>query len=128
MTRARHLTAVLLAAGVGAAFFVAPASGGPTAGKAAKVKTVGVYDDYFAPADLKIGKNTSVRWVWDQFNGESHNVRLAKHPAGVKPKQFKSGTGTFGIKFKRKFTVKGTYKFYCSLHKDVMRMTVKVGK
>lgn len=127
--RAKQLAAVLVAATAGAAFFVAPSVGGPTADASGKTKVVSVGDDFFAPGSVKIGKNSSINWVWSNLNFNSHNVRLAGHPKGVKPKQFKSpATGSIGLKFKKKFTVAGNYEFYCSLHATVMRMTVKVGK
>ena len=44
-----------------------------------------VADDYFAPTDLKVKKNSSVKWVWDSSNTNTHNVILtSKHPKDVK--------------------------------------------
>ena len=51
-----------------------------------------------------------------------------KGPKGVKKKDFKSATGSIGIKFKPTFEKKGTYDFLCTIHPDVMTETVKVKK
>lgn len=115
----------------------------PVAGAGAKTKTVGVYDDYYAPANVKVKKNDRVNWKWDAMNTNSHNVVLTNKPKGVKKgckrrgpdaysplisKCNKSSTGAIGIKFKKKMDKKGTYKFICTIHPTVMKMTVKVGK
>jgi plastocyanin len=114
----------------------------PAAGASAKTKTVKVADDFFAPTVVKVKKNDRVNWKWDDMNTNSHNVTMTKGPKGVKKgcktkgpdaysplisKCNKSSTGAIGIKFKKKMNVKGTYKFICTIHPTVMKMTVKVG-
>jgi plastocyanin len=104
---------------------------------------VKVLDDFFAPTTLNVSKNDKVKFKWDPSNTDSHNVTLQKGPKGVKKgcptkgkdafsplisKCNKSGTGAIGIKFAKKFDVKGTYQFVCTIHPDVMKLTVKVGK
>ncbi|MET0128659.1 MAG: hypothetical protein ABW249_08715, partial [Solirubrobacterales bacterium] len=42
-----------------------PATG---SGQADKTVKVTVADDFFAPTDLKLKKNSSVKWVWDSSN------------------------------------------------------------
>jgi len=115
----------------------------PAAGAGAATKTVGVFDDYFAPVELKVKKNDKVNWKWDSMNTNTHNVVLTNKPKGVKKgcktkgkdaysplisKCNKSEAGAAGIKFKKKMNVKGTYKFLCTFHPTVMKMTVKVGR
>jgi plastocyanin len=115
----------------------------PAAGASAKTKTVTVADDFFAPTTLKVKKNSKIKWKWDPSNTNSHNVTLSKGPKGVKKgcktkgkdaysplisKCNKSGTGAIGIKFKKQFDVKGTYKFVCTIHPTVMKLTVKAKK
>jgi plastocyanin len=139
MSRLLKLTGILAltAAASVAAVSVASAGSGPAATAAKKHRRhkvvrpvkVKVADDYFAPTTVKIKKGRSVKWVWDQFNYESHNVRLTKtHPKRVKRGKFRSVTGTIGIRFQRKFTVPGRYLFICTIHPTVMRMTVRVHK
>jgi plastocyanin len=115
----------------------------PAAGMAGKTKTVKVVDDFFTPTTLKVKKNTKVKWKWDSSNTNSHNVTLSKGPKGVKKgcktkgkdaysplisKCNKSSTGAVGIKFVKKMNKPGTYKFFCTIHPTVMKMTVKVKK
>ena len=61
-------------------------------------------------------------------NLDSHNVKLKKGPRKVDKKDFKSATGTIGIKFTPKFKVPGKYHFICTLHSSVMQMDVIVKK
>lgn len=96
--------------------------------RAPKPRVAIVADDYFAPVSLKINKGARVKWNWSDDNFNSHNVTLSSGPKGVKRGQFKSSTGTIGIRFVRKFTVAGKYKFVCTLHRALMQMTVTVKK
>ena len=134
MLRARTLIGAAVAATALAAAAV-PASGGTTAKRA--TTNVTVADDYFAcskctgtlPVSLKIKKDDQVKWVWEDFNVNTHNVKLTgTHPGGVKPKDYTSGNYAVGATFKKKFTKTGKYEFICSFHKNVMRMTVNVKK
>jgi plastocyanin len=90
--------------------------------------TVKVADDFFSPVDVKVKQNTKVKFKWDPANGNQHNVTLAKGPAGVKKKDFTSGTGAIGIKFNPVFEKRGTYDLLCTLHATVMKMKVTVKK
>ena len=91
-----------------------------------KIATVG--DDYFTPFNITIKKGASVKWNWLPTNGDTHNVTLASGPNGVKRGLFKSSSGAIGIKFVRKFTATGKYKFVCTFHREEMQMTVTVKK
>lgn len=88
-----------------------------------KTRTVKVGDDYFGPAKIKIKKGTKVRWRWLADNQDTHDVRLRKGPHGVK--KFKSQLAASDYTYTRKFTKPGTYKIYCSLHKN-MKLTIVV--
>jgi plastocyanin len=55
-------------------------------------------------------------------------VTLQSGPKKVDKKDFKSATGSIGIKFNPVFKKAGTYKFICTIHPDVMKQTVKVKK
>jgi plastocyanin len=135
--RAIALTAVI-AAGI-----AVPAASAGTAEHRAGTPSVSVADDFFAPTTLNVKKDTKVKFKWDPSNTDTHNVTLQKGPRGVKKgcptkgkdafsplisKCNKSGNGAIGIKFTKKFDVKGTYDFVCTIHPDVMKLTVKVSK
>jgi plastocyanin len=101
-------------------FALVPAAAGTGA---TKVKKVGIYDNYYSPAKLKVKVGTTVKWVWPNDTGDTHDVNLGRRPKGVKP--FSSELVAVGYTFKRKLTKPGTYHIYCSLH-DEMKMTIKV--
>lgn len=139
MRRALAIIAAVLAAGI----FVPVADAGSGAERSGTTARVKVGDDFFAPVNLKIKKNDRVKFHWLDSNTDSHNVTLQKGPNGVKkgcPKHGpdayspliskcnKSSTGAVGIKFKKKFDVKGTYDFVCTIHPTTMKLTIKVGK
>ena len=99
-----------------------------TASPSAKAKTekVKVLDDFYKPDNVKIKKNRKVTWKWGQdFN--THNVTLKKGPKGVKKSKFTSQTSSAeGFSFTKRFKKPGKYNFYCTIHPDIMKMTVKV--
>jgi plastocyanin len=102
-----------------------------TAGAPEQRKTVNVTvaDDYYAPTSVKIKKGSKVKWVWDDFNFNTHDVSLTNEkPDGVKKGDFKSRSAAINQTFKKKFEVPGKYGFQCTFHKTVMTMTVKVKK
>jgi plastocyanin len=127
LTAILGLTVAASAAAVSLAF--AGDGEGATAHTSSGPRIVTVADDYFAPTTVKIRKGRRVRWVWSQLNYDPHNARLTKrHPPGVRRRDFRSATGTIGIKFIRRFIVPGKYGFICTIHPTVMKMTVVVHK
>jgi len=102
---------------------LALAIAGVSAASKPKTRTVKVSDDYYAPVKLTVKKGTKIRWVWVQGNYDTHDVRLGKRPRGVK--KFKSELAASDYSFSRKLTVPGTYKIYCSLHRE-MRLAIVV--
>ena len=90
-------------------------------------KVVDVGDNYFAPFDVQLKSNDSIKWSWAGVQGfEAHNVTLATGPAGVDRYAFVSHTTAVpSYTFKRTFTKTGDYHFVCSLHTG-MEMNVKV--
>jgi plastocyanin len=84
---------------------------------AASAKTVKVGDSYFGPKSLSIGHGTTVTFKWT--GALLHNVKVRTGPA-----KFKSRTQIRGT-FSYRFSAKGTYKLYCTLHPN-MTMTVVV--
>jgi plastocyanin len=102
---------------------LALALAGASAASGPKPKTVKVGDDYYLPAKLTVKKGTKVKWSWIAGNSDTHDVRLGSGPHGVK--KFKSGLAASDYSFSKKLTVPGTYKIYCSLHKE-MKETIVV--
>ena len=129
-----------LIAAVAMAIVVAPignaAAPGPTADvsgknkckKSKKTKKITVADDFFAPSKTKVKKCTKVKWKWSSANLNPHNVTLTSGPKKVKKKDFKSATGSIGVKFNRKLEKPGKYKFVCTIHRTVMKQTITVKK
>lgn len=116
----------LIALAVGA--LAATGTASPLA-KGKKPEKVKVEDNFYTPTNVKVKKNGKVTWKWGQvFN--QHNVTLKKGPKGVKKSKFTSqttgGAGSEGFKFTKKFKKPGKYNFYCTVHPDIMKMTVKV--
>ena len=112
----------------------APVSG-LAAGHSKGIKTaatVKVADDFYSPTNVKFtagNKGKKVKYKWDSNNTDSHNVILTDGPSSLTKKEkkdFKSATGSIGVRFNPVFKKKGTYKFICTIHPTVMKMNVKV--
>lgn len=126
------LSAIALAAiavAVPGAIAADPAPGAGAAGN--KIAKVRVGDDFFSPIDMTVKKGTKVKWKWLPENSNPHNVTLTKAPKSLSrkdKKRLKSATGSIGIKFNRKLKKNGKYKFVCTIHRTVMKQTIKVSK
>jgi plastocyanin len=120
--------AVALGAIAVASVAIVPASQAGKSSKPIKGPTITVADDFYSPVDVKIKPNTKLNYKWDPANTDSHNVVLQKGPKGINKNDFKSATGSIGIKFKPVFEKKGTYDLLCTIHPDVMKMKVTVKK
>jgi plastocyanin len=94
--------------------------------KASKPKVVKLKDDFYTPDSLRIKKGSKVKWDWTPtFN--QHNVTLKNGPKGVRKNSFRSQTTNDpSFSFTKRFKKVGKYAFYCTIHPDVMRMTVRV--
>jgi plastocyanin len=114
---------VLIAVALGTLAAAGSASPRP---KAAKPKVVKVKDDFYTPDSVRVKKRGKVRWKWTPvFN--NHDVTLLKGPKGVKKSAFRSQTTSNpDYTFTKRFKKAGKYRFYCTVHPDVMRMKVVV--
>jgi plastocyanin len=112
-----------LAAGAALAGILAAAAV-PALGASSPKKTIKVIDNSFAPAKATVRKHTLVTFKWSELNTQEHNVKLVSGPKGVK--KYKSQSGTTGITFRKRFTTPGTYKFVCTFHESIMRLTLRV--
>jgi plastocyanin len=104
------------------ALLLVPASAGTGA---STVKKVAIHDNFYDPMKLTVKLGTTIKWVWPNDVGDTHDVNLGKRPKGVKA--FSSDLVATGYTFKRRLTKPGTYKIYCSLHDDML-MTIVVKK
>ena len=102
---------------------LALALAGASALGAPKPRTVKVGDDYYSPVKLTVKKGTKIKWSWLAGNADTHDVRLKSGPKGVK--KFHSELAASDYSYSKKLTVPGTYKIYCSLHRE-MRETIVV--
>ena len=117
----------LAAAAVAVTVAAAPAStAADEARPAAKTTGVKVRDDFYSKTSVKIRKGQKVKWRWGSVNFDPHDVTLKKGPKKVKKKQFRSLTASIDYSWAKKFKVKGTYKFFCTIHPITMQMDVKV--
>ena len=107
--RRRPVRALLLVIALLAAFGTATAL--------AASSTVKVEDSFYSAKKLSISRGASVTWKW--AGALLHNVKVKSGPA-----KFGSGKLLKGT-YSHRFTVRGTYKLYCTLHPD-MTMTVVV--
>lgn len=119
MTFRRRAVLLSVSALVGTAAFVVPAQGAKP-----KSRTVAVVDYAFTPARLTVRPGTKIVWKWSSANSAPHDVKLTKGPRGVR--RFTSPVATAGVTYARTLTVKGTYRFVCTYHVNVMRQTIVV--
>ncbi len=88
-----------------------------------RTKKIVVGDNYFGPASARIKRNTVVKWVWPDYNGNTHNVKLTGAPRGVR--KFTSPSAAAGFSYSRRLTKIGRYKFICVYHANMVgRITV----
>jgi plastocyanin len=95
-----------------------------TAGQAeAKVVKAQVSSNFFAPGSLAVKQGDKVRFVWEEFSFEAHDVNVRKGPA-----KFSSPLQAGGTWTTKKLKKPGKYVLFCSQHPEEMTMTLKVKK
>lgn len=109
LSRGRPVRALIAVLVVFAAFFAATAL--------ASTSTVKVKDSFYSVKTLNISKGTTVNWKW--AGTLFHDVKVQSGPASFHSRRQISGS------YSHRFTVRGTYKLYCTLHPG-MTMTVHV--
>ena len=108
--RARRSAGALLATGVAACAVVPAATG---ASKPVR-KVVKVGDDFFAPTKVAVPRNSTIVFKWLAANTNTHDVYLRRKPK--RAKRFHSDPAATDFTYRRKLTVKGTYKVICTFH------------
>jgi plastocyanin len=104
----------------GAAFLIA---GPAEAGKRARVREAQIGSNFFAPGKLTVKAGDRVRFRWEEFGFEAHDVNVRKGPA-----KFHSPLQAGGTWTTKKLSKPGKYSLFCSQHPDEMRMTLVVKK
>jgi plastocyanin len=100
------------------------AAGAALAGPAeAKVHNAQIGSNFFAPGKLTVKQGDKVRFVWEEFGFEAHDVNVRKGPA-----KFQSPLQAGGTWSTKKLKKAGKYSLYCSQHPEEMTMTLKVVK
>jgi plastocyanin len=102
----------------GAAFLIA---GPAEAGKRARVHDAQIGSNFFAPGKLTVRAGERVRFKWEEFGFESHDVNVRKGPA-----KFHSPLQAGGTWTTKKLIKPGKYSLFCSQHPEDMRMTLTV--
>jgi plastocyanin len=129
MDRISPKAIAIIAAAAAFALVGAAASNGASSGASsgasvttAATKTVNVRDDSYSHSSLSIHKGQKVQWNWKKTR-DKHNVTT-----GSAPVSFSSPTKKGNFSFTHKFTKAGTYKIFCSIHPDLMKIKVTVKK
>jgi plastocyanin len=89
----------------------------------AKVHEAQISSNFFAPGKLSVKQGDKVRFVWDEFSFEAHDVNVRKGPA-----KFSSPLQAGGTWSTKKLKKTGKYVLFCSQHPEEMTMTLKVKK
>jgi plastocyanin len=105
---------------------------GPAAASAraprAKPAIVTVNDFFFGPDSLTIHKGKAVKWVWSESNTYPHDVHLKQGPKQLTERGTYSTrtTAVTGASFKKTFERPGTYRYICTIHPTLMKLTITV--
>ena len=91
-------------------------------GGAATAQGISIGDDFYSPNTLTINVGDTVTWT---NNGNNHHTITSGN--GTPDGLFDSGETTNGQTFSFRFTVAGTYHFFCQVHgANVMNGTITV--
>ena len=115
MTRSRFAAPVAIVA-AGAAVLLAGSA-------EAKVHKADIGSNFFAPGKLTVKQGDRVRFIWDEFAFEAHDVNVRKGPA-----RFHSPLQAGGTWSTKKLKRSGKYSLYCSQHPEEMTMVLRVKK
>jgi plastocyanin len=116
----RKIAAATVALG---ALAVAPVAMSQAGAARTVKKTVKIGDNFFAPASLKVPRNSKITWRWPKYPGDVHDVKLRSGPKGVK--KFHSQLAASGYSFARTLKKPGKYVVICTIHEE-MKMTIRV--
>ena len=89
----------------------------------AKTSTVQISSNFFAPGSLTVKTGDKVRFKWEAFSFEAHDVNVRKGPV-----KFHSPLQAGGTWSTKKLKKAGKYSLFCSQHPVEMTMVLKVKK
>ena len=92
----------------------------PAEARTAKVQ---ISSNFYAPFNLTVKRGDKVRFVWDDFSFDAHDVNVKKGPA-----KFHSPLQAGGTWTTKKLKKPGKYSLFCSQHPEEMRLTLTVKK
>lgn len=118
------LTALAVAAPVGAGH-ASHSAGAAAKAKPAPLKvTANVYDSGFTAPTVTVRKGGTIKWLWDSSLIDLHTVTFIRGPSGTK--YFSSRSLGPGASYSYKFSKVGKYIIYCKLHAgNTQNITVK---
>jgi plastocyanin len=121
---AAHGLALVAAASV----LLGPAAASAQAPQRAKPAIVTVNDFFFGPDSVTIHKGRAVKWVWSETNTYPHDVHLKQGPKNLKERATYSTrtTAVTGATFKKAFERPGIYRYICTIHPTLMKLTITV--
>lgn len=95
-----------------------------------KPTVVTVNDFFFGPDAVTIKAGRTVKWVWSETNTYPHDVHLKQGPKNLKERSSYSTrtTAVTNARFKKTFERPGTYRYICTIHPTLMKLTVTVKK
>jgi len=95
-----------------------------------KPTIVTVNDFFFGPDSVTIQKGRTVKWVWSSTNTYPHDVHLKQGPKKLKERGSYSThtTAVTDATFKKTFERRGTYRYICTIHPTLMKLTLVVKK
>ncbi|HET7508888.1 MAG TPA: plastocyanin/azurin family copper-binding protein [Solirubrobacterales bacterium] len=95
-----------------------------------KPTIVTVNDFFFGPDSVTIQKGRAVKWVWSSTNTYPHDVHLKQGPKNLKERGSYSThtTAVTEASFKKTFERPGTYRYICTVHPTLMKLTLVVKK
>jgi plastocyanin len=122
-----QLGRALVAVAVACLLLLGASSGGAAAPRA-KPALVTVNDFYFGPDSLTIHKGKTVKWVWSAANTYPHDVHLTQGPKRLKERSTYSTrtTAVTDAVFEKTFERPGTYRYICTVHPTLMKLTITV--
>ena len=82
-----------------------------------------IASNFFAPGTLTVKTGDKVRFKWEEFSFEAHDVNVRKGPV-----KFHSPLMAGGTWSTKKLKKPGKYSLFCSQHPVDMTMTLKVKK
>ena len=91
------------------------------AGTAFSQAVISVEDNFFAPANITIGKGTTVTWTWNGNRDHTVTSGTASAPTNL----FDSGVQNSGS-FSFKFNSTGKFPYFCRVHGAMMSGTITV--